>query len=68
MPSVQYSSSSVEEIDVARYDVRVRVDRTVRATMPDCAASADIVSTMRPSRLIVLNVSGRGNLVFYTSF
>lgn len=31
-------------------------------------ASADSVSTMRPSRLIVLNACGRENLVFYTSF
>lgn len=35
--------------------------------MADCARSADSVSTMLPSRLIVLNASGRENLVFYTS-
>lgn len=41
--------------------------RSGRATIADCAGSADSVSTMRPLRLIVLNASKRGNLVFYTS-
>lgn len=42
--------------------------RSGRAAIADCCGSADSVSTMRPSRLIVLNAGGRGNLVFYTSF
>lgn len=54
-------------VRVGQVGARARM-RLRRGTMAHCAGTADSVSTMRPLRLIVLNASGRGNLVFYTSF